>query len=201
MSQAVVIDFVAKAPRPSAALRRMRRVSRCLEVLFLVLTVGFAVVGAAVILDFIVPYANVIAVCPYGGLMTIGTYIWPLDCLAIGGMTTAQRLAHASCGPLVLAPLLLLFWNLRGLFGLYARGVVFAPDNARRLKHAGAALIALGIAPLLNHAFLTGLGVAIDQIWIRPSDLQELILGVVVCVIAQVMQLGRELEEERSQIV
>ena len=201
MSQAVVIDFVAKAPRPSAALRRMRLVSRCLEVLFLVLTVGFAVVGAAVILDFIVPYANVIAVCPYGGLMTIGTYIWPLDCLAIGGMTTSQRLAHATCGPLVLAPLLLLFWNLRRLFGLYARGVVFAPDNARRLKHAGAALIVLGVAPLLNHAFLTSLGVAIDQIWIRPSDLQELILGVVVCVIAQVMQLGRELEEERGQFI
>ena len=201
MSQAVVVDFIVQAPRPSAALRRMRVVSRCLEILFLALTVGFAFVGGAVIFDFIVPYADVIADCPYGGLITIAPHVWPLDCLAIGNMTTAQRLAHAPCGLLLLMPILLLFWNLRRLFGLYARGMVFAPDNARRLKHAGAALIVLGIAPLMNHAFLAGLNLAINQIWIQASDVQELILGAIVYVIAQVMQLGHELEEERSQFV
>jgi len=35
----------------------------------------------------------------------------------------------------------------------------------------------------------------------RLTPQRELILGAVVFVIAQVMQLGRELEEERSQFV
>jgi hypothetical protein len=202
MSQAVVIDFVAKEPTPPAALRRMRLVSRCLETLFLVLAVGFVVVGGAVIFDFVVPFApDLIAACPSGGLIMIGPHIWPAHCVGVGAMPTGQRLAHAACGLLLLTPMVLLFWNLRRLFGLYARGVVFAPDNARRLKHVGAALIVLGIAPVLNHAFLASLHVAIDRTWIQGANIQELILGAVVYVIAQVMQLGRELEEERSQFV
>jgi hypothetical protein len=202
MSQAVVVDFAAKEPSPPAALGRMRLVSRCLEIMFLVLAVGFALAGAAVIFDFIVPYApDLIAACPSGGLLAIGPHVWPAHCVGVGAMPTVQRLAHAPPGLLLAAPMVLLFWNLRRLFGLYAEGVVFAPDNARRLKHVGAALIVLGIAPVLNHAFLASLHLAIDRTWIQGSNIQELILGAVVWVIAQVMQLGRELEEERSQFV
>ena len=202
MSQAVVIDLVAKEPRQPAELRRMRLVSRCLEILFLALAVGFGLAGAATIFDFIVPYApDLIAACPSGGLLMIGPHVWPAHCVGVGAMPAVQRLAHAPCGLLLLVPMVLLFWNLHRLFGLYARGVVFAPDNASRLKHVGAALIVLGIAPVLNHAFLASLHLAIDQTWIQGSNIQELILGAVVWVIAQVMQLGRELEEERSQFV
>lgn len=202
MSQAVVIDLVAREPRPPDALRRMRLVSRGLEILFLALAVGFGLAGAAAILDFVVPYApDLIAACPSGGLLVIGPHIWPAHCVGVGAMPTVQRLAHAACGPPLLVPTVLLFWSLRRLFGRYAKGVVFAPDNARSLKHVGAALIVLGVVPLLNHAFLAGLHVAIDRTWIQGSNIQELILGAVVYVIAQVMQLGRELEEERSQFI
>jgi hypothetical protein len=40
-----------------------------------------------------------------------------------------------------------------------------------------------------------------SQAWMHGSSIEQLILGAVVFVIAQVMQLGRELEEERSQFV
>ena len=202
MSEAVVIDFAAKEPRPPATLRRMRLVSRCLEILFLALAIGFSLVGTAVILDFIVPYApDILAACPFGGLISIGPHVFPASCVAVGAMPLMQRLVHAACGMLLLVPMVLLFWNLRRLFGLYARGVVFAPDNARSLKHVGAALIVIALAPWLGHAFLSSLHLAIDQAWAHGSSLQELVLGAIVFVIAQVMQLGRELEEERSQFV
>jgi len=207
MSQAVVIDFAVEEPAPlppSAALRRMRLLSRGLAILFLVLAVGLGLVGSAVILDFIAPYApNLIALGPAGGLLTIGppTHALPPHYVAVGAMPRVQRLATAPVGMLHVVPMFLLFWNLRRLFGQYAKGVVFAPDNARSLKHVGAALIVIAIAPWLGHAFLRSLNLAIDQAWAHGSSIQELVLGAVVFVIAQVMQLGRELEEERSQFV
>jgi hypothetical protein len=202
VSQAVVIDLVARAPRPPAPLRRMRLVSRGLEILFLVLAAGFGLAGAAVILDFIVPFTGkLIAEGPAGGMMTIGPQPLAPGYVAVGDMPLVQRLAHVPAGLLYVAPIFLLFWNLRRLFGLYAVGVVFAPDNARRLKHIGAALIVIAVSPWLRHTFLSSFHVAVGQAWMSASSLQALILGAVVYVIAQVMQLGRELEEERSQFV
>jgi len=202
MSQAVVIDFVAQAPRPPPAPREMRLVSRCLEILFLVLAVGFGLVGAVVILDFIVPFTgNFIAEGPAGGIMTIGPRPLPPNYVTVGAMPLVQRLAHVPAGIVYVAPIVLLFWSLRRLFGLYAVGVVFAPENARSLKLIGAALIVIAVSPWLRHTFLSSFHVAVDQAWMSASSLQALILGVVVYVIAQVMQLGRELEEERSQFV
>ena len=204
MNQAVVVDFALAEPRLSAALRRMRLVSRALEILFLVLTVGFGLVASVAILDFVVPYApHLVALGPAGGLLTIGPqpHALPPHYVTVGAMPPVQRLAHVPVGLLHAAPTVLLFWSLRRLFGLYAKGVVFAPDNARSLKHVGGALIVIAIAPWLGHTVLNSLHMAIDQAWMHGSSIQELILGAIVYVIAQVMQLGRELEEERSQFV
>ena len=213
MSQAAVVDFAIETPQPDPppALRRMRLVSRGLELLFLVLAIGFGLIALTLLLDFIVPYAgDAISLGPKGGLVRVlapwGHPLHPHPPLPAGylspeAMPVVQRLAQAPVGLLHAAPMVLLFWNLRTLFGLYAKGVVFAPDNARSLKHVGAALIVIAIAPWLGHTFLSSLHLAIDQAWMHGSSIQELILGAIVYVIAQVMQLGRELEEERSQFV
>jgi hypothetical protein len=215
MSQAVVVDFAAEEP-PSfsshpAALRRMRLVSRGLEWLFLALAAGTALVAGLLILAFIVPFmGDHFAMGPTGGLLRLGVP-WgqplhphpplPPHYIAVSDIPLVQRLAHVPVGLLHAAPMVILFWSLRRLFNLYARGVVFASDNARALKHVGAALIVIAIAPWLGHTFLSSLHLAIDNAWLHGSSLQELILGAIVLVIAQVMQLGRELEEERSQFV
>jgi hypothetical protein len=125
----------------------------------------------------------------------------PPHYVAVVDMPLVQRLAHVPVGLLNAAPIVVLFWSLRRLFGLYAKGVVFAPQNARSLKHIGAALIVLAVAPWLGHTVLDSLHLAIDRAWMHASSLQELILGAIVYVIAQVMQLGRELEEEQRQFV
>ena len=125
----------------------------------------------------------------------------PRHYVLVSTMSLVQRLAHVPVGLLNAVPLIFLFWSLRRLFGLYAKGVVFAPDNARSLKHVGAALIVMAVAPFLGVQFLSALHLVIDRQWLHGSTVQELILGVIVYVIAQVMQLGREIEEERSQFV
>jgi hypothetical protein len=206
MSQSIVIDFAAEAiePDPPPELLRIRLVSRGL---FLVLAVITGLVAAALILAFIVPYTgDHFAMGPAGGLVRYAPHLaheppLPPHFVSVTDMPLIQRLAHVPVGLLHAVPMVLLFWSLRSLFGLYAKGVVFAPDNARTLKHVGAALIVIAIAPWLGHAFLDILHLAIDKAWMHGSSVQELILGIIVYVIAQVMQLGRELEEERSQFV
>lgn len=213
MSQAALIDFTTgpAQPDPHPALRRMRLVSRGLEILFLALAVGFALVFAIVMADFVLPYAgDAVALGPKGGLVRLtvpwGNPLHPHPPLPAGyvtpeAMPLVQRLAHVPVGMLHAVPMVILFWSLRRLFGLYSKGVVFAPDNARSLKQVGAALIVLAVAPWLGHTALASLHLDIDKAWMHGSSVQELILGAIVYVIAQVMQLGRELEEERSQFV
>jgi len=211
MSPAAVVDFAVEKPQPDPppALRRMRLVSRGLEILFLLLAVGFGLLSGILILDFIVPYAgDAISLGPKGGLIRV--YVpWahvpphplPAGYISPSHMPIVQRLAQVPVGLLRAVPIFLLFWSLRRLFGLYAKGVVFARDNARSLKLVGAALIVIALAPWLGHTFLSSLHLAVDQAWLHGSSLQELVLGAVVYVIAQVMQLGRELEEEQRQFV
>ncbi len=203
MSQAVIVDFAAGEAEAPAALRRMRWVSRGLEILFLVLAVGFGLIATAAILDFIVPYAgDTLTLNPKGGFITLGPHPHlPPGYIAPGAMPVVQRLAHVPVGLLHAAPTFILFWSLQRLFGLYAKGIVFAPENARHIKHIGAALAVSAVAPFLGFSFLNSLGLAVDHTWAHGASVQELVLGAIVYVIAQVMQLGREIEEERSQFV
>jgi hypothetical protein len=210
MSQAAILDFAAEAPDPPPELRRIRWISRGLEWLFLILAVGTGLLATALIFDFIVPYlGDAFILGPQGGGLRVGVpwahpyphFPLPAGYLSPEAMPVIQRLAHVPVGLLHAVPMVLLFWSLRRLFGLYTRGVVFAPDNARSLKHVGTALIVIAVAPWLGYTILNSLHLAIDKAWFHGSSLQELILGAIVLVIAQVMQLGRELEEERSLIV
>ncbi|MGZ3272985.1 MAG: DUF2975 domain-containing protein [Caulobacteraceae bacterium] len=209
MSQSLVIDFAVETPQPAPPpeLRRIRLVSRALEWLFLVLSVGTGLIAAALITAFIIPYmGDHFAMGPPGGLVRWAPHLaheppLPPHFVAVSDMPLVQRLAHVPVGLLHAAPMVLLFWSLRRLFGLYAKGVVFSRDNARTLKRVGAALIVIALAPWLGHTFLDSLHLAVDKAWMHGSSIQELVLGAIVYVIAQVMQLGHELEEERSQFV
>jgi hypothetical protein len=202
----MVIDFAAEEPEADApALRRIRWVSRGLEMLFLVLSAGWCLLSAPLILAFVFPYAgNLVSLGPSGGLLTLpGAPHQPLPpgYVTPGEMPMVQRLAHVPVGLLHAIPTFILFFSLHRLFGAYAKGVVFTPRNARRIKHIGAALAVSAVAPFLGFTFLNSLGLAIDHSWMHGTSVQELVLGAVVYVIAQVMQLGRELEDEQRQFV
>ncbi len=97
-------------------------------------------------------------------------------------------------------PVIFVCWHLRGLFALYARGVVFARDNAVHLKRIGLWLVIWPIAKFgANMVFQLAGGT--DKAWAQMIFVYSLILGLIVFVIAQVMEFGREIEEERDSFV
>jgi hypothetical protein len=192
----------ASAGADNPAHRRIQWASRALSWLFTLCFAGYAALAAALILAFVVPYAgSSVSIGPVGMMLTIGAHGPPQGYIAVGSLPLAQRLAHVPAGFIVAAPTLVMFWNLRKLFGLYGRGVVFARENAGCLKLVGLALAGDAAAPFLAHGLLQVTGFAIDQRWMHFYSLQELVLGGIVWVIAQVMEVGREIEDERSQFV
>jgi hypothetical protein len=98
------------------------------------------------------------------------------------------------------APILLMFWELRGLFRLYARGIVFARENAAHLKRIGLCLVAYPFAKFASNMVFQFAG-GRDTAWFRMELVYALVLGLIVLAIAQVMEFGREIELDRSEIV
>lgn len=201
MSRAIVLDFGLQEAEPTPALRRIRRLSRALAWLFTALlalsALFFAFLGAAFLVP---PLGRFVGIGPAGMLLS-GLPRMPAPYVPVSSLPLLQRLAHLPVGLIDFTPILAIFLGLRRLFGLYARGVVFGAENARCLRWIGVALIANAAAPGVGVLFLASLRLVVDRNWLHGSSVQELVLGAIVYVIALVMQVGRELEEERSQFV
>lgn len=199
MSHVIELSAPASVQIGSDAVRRLRTWSR----------IFVAVFGIALAVSTTLLVVAVLAILFYRGdhLQIGATSAWignppgPKGFVAFASLPLAQRLAYAVVAAVRAAPSVLLFWNLRELFRLYERGVVFAGDNIRRIRLAGAWLVADALAPLVCHLALKATRMEIDHGWAHALSLQELMLGGVVFVVAQVMQLGREIEEEREQFV
>ena len=119
----------------------------------------------------------------------------------IGSLPLATQLAYAATLLLNTAAALLALLNLRGLLRLYADGVVFAAENGTRIKRIGLALAAYAVAPFTGHELVMLAGHGVDMNWFRASEPQALVLGAVLFVIAQVMEVGQEIEQDRSGFV
>ncbi len=98
-------------------------------------------------------------------------------------------------------PATMLMLCLRGLFRLYARGIVFAEENALAFKRMGLWLILYAVTPFLSVKLLTLINCVIDRNWYHETELYALGLGSILFVIAEVMQAGRELEQECDEFV
>jgi hypothetical protein len=201
MSNVMGLDFATPQPAPTPAFRRIRWASKGLAALFTLLLAAYGLISAALIAAFVVPFAGGrLGIGPTGMFITSGPRL-PASYVAVDALPLVQRLAHIPVGVLHAAPVLMIFWSLRQLFGLYGRGVVFARQNAIHIKWIGACLAVHAVAPLAGVMFLRALHLVVDQQWMHGYSLQELVLGGIVYVIAEVMQVGREIEEERSQFV
>jgi hypothetical protein len=192
-----VIQLSPPPAEVSPTHRRIRLFSRGLSWLFTALLVILAA-AATVIIAGIVLY-------PGDDLRIGSNAVWlgegSPDSVPFHSLSLSHRLAYALVGVVRTAPTLMIFWHMRALFGLYAGGTVFAPQNAHHLGRAGAWLCAYALAPLICHLFLQAAGYEIDKAWMHLSSVQALVLGLLVFVIAQVMQAGREIEEDREGFV
>ena len=203
MTQVIEFDPAAGTAAPETPQhRRIRRASRALSVLFGVVLVADLLFGAALGGAFFVHYPGVqVSIGRAGMMLTIGPFAPPAGYVAVTSLPLVQRLAHIAAGLVVFPPAVMIFWNLRQLFLLYGRGVVFSEANARRIKQIGLWLAANAIAPLISVSTLSALHMAVDHAWFHGDTIPELVLGGVVYVIAQVMEVGRQIEEEQGQFV
>ena len=118
-----------------------------------------------------------------------------------GSLPLPTRLAYAAALVLDTAPVLFALVNLRGLLRLYAAGVVFAAENGARIKRVALGLVTYAVAPFLGHELVLLVGHGVDMAWFHASGAQALVLGAVLFVIAQVMEVGREIEQDRDGFV
>jgi hypothetical protein len=100
-----------------------------------------------------------------------------------------------------MTPAILVLANLRGLFRLYTKGTVFAHENAQRIKRIGIWLIVYAVAPFISVMLLTLADSAIDRRWFHLDEVQALLIGIILFVISQVMEVGREIEQERDEFI
>jgi hypothetical protein len=150
---------------------------------------------------FLVPYAGHHVTIGRAGMMLNFGPASPSGYVPVGSLPLSQRIAHMAMGVVVFTPGLMILWNLRQLFRIYGQGVVFSETNARRIKSIGLWLAANAIAPLISVSMLSALHMVVDHAWFHGDTLPQLVLGGVVYVIAQVMEVGRQIEEEREQYV
>lgn len=99
-----------------------------------------------------------------------------------------------------MVPVALICWHLRGLFTLYARSIVFARENAMHLKRIGLWLVIWPIAKFVGNAQFQYFG-GTDKAWAQMIFVYAFILGLIVFVIAQVMEFGREIEQEKDSFI
>jgi len=186
----------APDPRP---LRRLRLYSRLLALLLAAIAALFTIAAAAVLLAMLAYDGPLLQIGPAS--MLIGDEAAPPGYVPFGSLPLLQRLVYIGVGVARTAPEVLILVRLRTLFALYSRGVVFARANAECIRDVGLCLVLDATLPFACHLLLSATGNEIDRVWFHFASLQELVLGVLVSVIASVMQVGREIEEERSQFV
>ena len=209
MTRVLHFSPATAAPSPETPPhRRIRQASKGLALLFGAIFLVYCVFAVVGVMAFLVPFAGEhLLIGPKGIVLMIGSApahrlaAPPAGYLAVANLPRLQRLIHIAVSPLVVLPGVMVFWNLRRLFGLYGRGVVFSEANARLIKHIGLWLVANALAPLLTTNILAVLHMQIDQNWFHADTIPKIILGGVVYVIGMVMEVGRQIEEEQGQFV
>lgn len=140
---------------------------------------------------------------PQGGYLTDQTLRPPAapGYVLMAALPMWRRLFGALMVMVQFAPGVMVLLNVQGLFRLYADGAVFTRQNAQRFKHIGLWLIAYAIAPGAAQLVMRLTDTAIDRAWFLMWEVHALVLGAVLLVIALVMEVGREIEQERAEFV
>ena len=179
------------------AQRRVRLGSRGLAWLFTGLLVLSSAILVAALVTMIFYKGELVRIGPDNCYIGKG----PPNSVAFGSLPLRHRLIYCLVGIVRATPIIMLFWSLRSLFGLYAQGRVFTPQNGRSFSQVGGWLCAYAASPFVCHLFLSATGYEIDKNWAHMASLQAFVLGLLVFVIGQVMQVGLEIEEDREAFV
>ncbi|WP_199554845.1 DUF2975 domain-containing protein [Sandaracinobacteroides hominis] len=177
----------------------MRVASRVLANVLLVSAALFALAVLGVLVAMVFYRGDGLQIGATG--MWLGTGQGPPGYQAFGSLPLHHRLIYVLVGLVRYTPALLILLNLSALFRLYAQGSVFGRSNAMHLRAVGLWLVVDAVLPFVVHLLLSATGYEIDRNWMHIASLQKLFAGAMLFVIAEVMKVGSEIEEERSQFV
>lgn len=200
MSQVLAIDLAN--PSPTGSEQRMRMLSRALVWVFnaLLIFIGVTALTAFVVSLFFPAYVEIGA---NGGELELHAFSpATLDpgMTWLAALPLSTRIAGIADVAIMSTPLAFVLIHLRGLFQLYASGIVFAKANAQRLKLIGLWLLAYPFAKFGANMLFQLFG-GPDRAWYSSLLFFSLLLGAIVFVIAQVMALGEEIERERAEFI
>jgi hypothetical protein len=184
--------------------QRMRTRSRIFVWLFTAVLWLASVITAALMLGALFYTGHHVAFGPGGGILSFGdtrSDVLPPGYVWWGDVALRFRLGGFFAATFQFMPAVLVIDNLRGLFRLYAAGIVFSDENAGRFKWMAIWLIAYAVTPFITVQLLIVLDCAIDTMWFHSAEIYAFVLGCVLFVIAQVMEVGRAIEQERDGFV
>jgi hypothetical protein len=202
MSKVIALDDTVPTGEMRAP-RHLRALSKGLALLFTLLlgVVIFALLAGIIALLFFPQYLLTNA-------SSVGIWIGPhgappalrAGMVRLSDQPLITHVAGAVDWAIGLAPIFFVFWHLRRLFRLYAAGIVFAQKNALHLKHVGLWLVAYPFANFISNMVFRLAG-GTDHSWLHASDIEALVLGLIVFAIAQVMEFGRDIEQEKDSFI
>ena len=199
MSNVIALDQVEPRP-PTSAQIMLRRLSRGLAILF-TLAMAFSAVWLVGAFVFSFIYSNHIRMGAEGAFISVPGVPRPIaGTVLYSSQPFITHLAGFVDVVIAMTPVIFICWHLRGLFGLYAKGIVFARENAAHLKRIGVWLVVYPFAKFAAN-MLFRLAGGTDKAWFRGELVDALILGVIVFAIAQVMEFGREIEQDSAEII
>lgn len=191
---------------PARALRRIRRVSLPLSVLFgIVLALNVIITLGQCTVLLLLPHSlgslyGYVSFTDGGIGLSVGGRLQESGFVPIEGLSAQQRavaaglsiLGHGVCGVVML-------WHLVGLFVLYSHGVVFSAQNGRRLKLFGLWLVLWGIVN--NAGARVFIAVIHAPVLGMPNAAMAVVLGAMIYVVAHVMDLARDADLERKEFI
>lgn len=161
---------------------RLRKISRRMRLLILALIVASPLVFALVVYWMGIAYM----------------LRWPSGTVDVAALSTLELALVIAIGALRPAVVWLALWPLLDLFRLFERGLIFEAVNLKRLRQLGWVLIGVDIADMLQRT-ITGpvlsLFGAAEPFIALGFVFNMAIVGLFILVIAQVMDIGRELKE------
>jgi hypothetical protein len=185
-------------------LQRIRRISRPLVLLITValalLTVSLLQAGVLLLYHQIGSPDAYVSFTPWGVGMTIGHLDATVPALVpVESLSVTQRLIVASLLLLSTTCAALMLLQIRRLFILYSRGVIFAEENAGRIKRFALWLVAHAVAVNVSARIFAAVVLA-PPLGTSNAAL-ILVLGAMIYVIGHVMDLGRDADLERREFI
>jgi hypothetical protein len=202
LSNVLTLDPVA-AESEAPIHRRLRPLSRALAWLFTMLLVLFTLylLAGIVVALFFSAHVQMNAEGATVSFSLHGVLPPPIPgTVRLSDQSLITRLSGVVDLVIAMAPVIFIFWHLRELFRLYAAGTVFARENAQHLKHIGIWLIAYPFAKFAAN-MLFQLAGGVDHHWFYMIEVYALVLGIIVVAIAQVMEFGHEIEQEKDSFI